>query len=56
MAKKKSLVSKNQTNSKNHVVDTESEFAAEFGEGLYGGQARKSYQQQKNKRKNQVNK
>jgi len=36
------------------VVDTENEFAAEFGEGLYGGQAREAFKQQQAKQKSSL--
>ena len=46
MSKKKTskIVKAEKANVLNHVVDTENEFAAEFGEELYGGQARVAYE------------
>lgn len=36
-----------QTTKLNRVVDTENEFAAEYGEALYGSQAREAFEQKK---------
>lgn len=45
MSKNKASKAKVQTTKGNHIVNTESEFAAEFGEGLYGAQARQAFKQ-----------
>jgi len=45
-----------QTTKLNRIVDTESEFAAEYGEALYGNQAREAFEQERKKNRNSVNK
>jgi len=49
MAKKKGSQSKvhQPMLKKKNVVDTENEFAAEFGESLYGSQARVAFNQER---------
>ncbi|MFC6333161.1 hypothetical protein ACFP56_11050 [Paenibacillus septentrionalis] len=44
-----------QTTKLNRVVDTESEFATEFGEGLYGQHVREAYKQKQNHKQNNKN-
>ncbi|MCM3634877.1 MULTISPECIES: hypothetical protein [Paenibacillus] len=44
------------TSKLNRVVDTENEFAAEFGESLYGSQAREAFEQEQLRKKHAKNK
>lgn len=51
-SKNKNLNADSEQTKLTPIVNTENEFAAEFGEGLYGGQAREAFKQQQQSNKN----
>lgn len=55
MSKYKATKAEVQTTKLNHVVDTENEFATEFGEEPYGGQARVAFKQHQSHQNQQQN-